>query len=296
MSGLVFGMDIGGSSIKLGAWDGTERRAWQTGLPVPDVVDQDTVVAAIAGYIGELAGSEGRPDAIGIGSCGVIRDGIVFESPNTVWDRLELVPRLQALKGYTAFLANDADAFLAGAMSRLGLTERSAIGITLGTGVGTSFRLEGRIIASGRGINPHAGHITINYEGGIATTGIPGTFEYYCGIAGLLRCYGAAGGDVTPREIADRAAAGEQRAIDAWNTYGGHAGVGLASLCNVFMPEVVVIGGGLALANAHFAEALDAKLNQHMMKSIPRPQVTYIEDQPDLVAWGAAVLAREARQ
>ncbi len=293
MSGPVYGMDIGGSSIKLGAWDGEQRLAWRDSLAVPGTTDPQQVAQRIAGYIESLAADHGSPAALGIGSCGIISGGVVLESPNTPWDRLDLVELLKKSGGYDALLVNDADAFLAGALDRLGLAAQSAIGVTLGTGVGTAFRLEGRTIAGGAGISPEAGHITINFEGGEATTGIPGTFEYYCGIAGLMRCYGAEGRDITPKEIARLADNGDGRARAAWTEYGTLCGVGLASLCNVFMPEIIVIGGGLAQAARHFDAALRGRLDRHMLKSIDRPRIEYVEDQPDLVAWGAAVLARE---
>lgn len=293
MSGPAFGMDIGGSSIKLGAWDGEQCLAWRDSLALPDTADQRQVAGRIAGYLESLAADHGPPAALGIGSCGIISGGVVLESPNTPWDRLELVELLKKAGGYDALLVNDADAFLAGALNRLKLDAQSAIGITLGTGVGTAVMLDGRTIAGGSGVSPEAGHITINFEGGEATTGIPGTFEYFCGIAGLSRCYGAEGGDATPKEIARLADDGDGRARAAWTEYGTLCGVGLGSLCNVFMPEMIVIGGGLAQASVHFDEALRDRLDRHMLKSIARPRIEYVEDQPDLVAWGAAVLALE---
>jgi predicted NBD/HSP70 family sugar kinase len=65
------------------------------------------------------------------------------------------------------------------------------------------------------------------------------------------------------------------------------------SLCNIFMPEVIVIGGGLAGSAALFRAALRNKLDQHMLRSLTRPRIEYLADEQDLVAYGAAVLARE---
>lgn len=290
---VYFGMDIGGTSVKLGAWRGSERLAWRDRLPVPDESTEVAVVDMLSGYVRELAAALGeKPAGLGIGSCGLIAEGVILQSPNTPWNRLSLVELLLDRLSFPAFVLNDADAFLLAAMD--GLTSRScvALGITLGTGVGTAVWLRDRLVAGGAGISPEAGHITINFDRPPANTGIPGTWESLACRDALLEIYARAGGaGKDPQQIADAARGGDSAALGAWREYGRLVGIGLGSLCNVFSPDYVLIGGGLAGASALFDASLASAVEQHMLAAMPRPNLRYVGDEADLVARGGARFA-----
>lgn len=284
------GMDIGGTSVKLGAWRGRERLAWQTDLPVPAVADEATVADALAGYAQDLAaGLDAAPTALGVGSCGLIAKGAILQSPNTAWDQLALVDLLHIRLPFPAFLLNDADAFLLAAMDGLETQDCVALGITLGTGVGTAVWLRDRLLVGGAGISPEAGHITINFDKPPANTGIPGSWESLACRDALLKLNEGAGGTGgAPPQVAQAARNGDPAALAAWREYGRMVGVGLGSLCNVFSPQHVFIGGGLAGAAELFADALVSALELHMLAAMPLPKLQYVGDEADLVARGGA--------
>ena len=134
---IFLGLDIGGTSLKLGAWAGRERLIWNQGIAVPDTSDPDEIVASIASAVrAALEGMRGRPEALGIGSCGLISDGVIHQSPNTPWDELPLEPMLQDALRLPVILINDADAFLLGVLEDYAPGLTHVIGITLGTGLG----------------------------------------------------------------------------------------------------------------------------------------------------------------
>ncbi|MBN2082728.1 ROK family protein [bacterium] len=292
---IVVGLDIGGTSVKLGAWRDGERLAWRDGLPVPATTDQAAICAALAGYIRELAaGLPGPPVATGVGSCGMISAGVIHESPNTVWDELHLVELLGAELDQPVTLINDADAFLLAALARLDNRAGVAVGITLGTGIGTAVWLTDRLLAGGAGISPEGGHITIQADGETGLTGIPGTWEHLAGRTALLGYYARHGGTARdPREMAAAADAQDPAALAAWREYGRMVGIGLGTLVNVFNPNWILIGGGLAGANRHYRAALTEALATHKLRTFPAPQLLFIDDAPDLVAAGAAIHAAD---
>jgi glucokinase len=288
---IVVGLDIGGTSYKLGAWDGAARLDWRQGI----APSASAVAGEVADYIAEQInafcdGLPTLPVALGIGSCGLIADGVILQSPNTPWDHLPLTSALGARLSLPVSLINDADAFLIDGLSVLEQQPRAAIGLTLGTGLGTALWLQGRLLAGGSGISPEGGHITLDFNGPLANTGIPGTWESLACRSALLQYFTEAGGPLAadPLEVAAAAKQGDAAARRAWERYGQALGAGLGSLCNVFSPEVVLIGGGLAGAHAWFDAALTEALNLHMLHAMPRPKLRFLDERADSVAHGAA--------
>lgn len=297
---MILGLDIGGTSLKLGAWrlapSGLERTAWRDGLPLPDSADGELVAEALAGMLcGFTQELDEPPAALGIGSCGLISGGIIHQSPNTPWDRLELVPLLSSRLPCPVRLLNDADAFLLHALAGLPERPACALGITLGTGVGTAVWLHGQLLAGGTGISPEGGHITIDYDGPEANTGIRGSLESLCCAAALLEYFQEAGGDpgLNPRQIMQAAQSCDGAARVAWERYGASLGAGLGSFVNLFAPQCVLLGGGLAGAHEQFEPALLAALERSKLHAFPMPELHWLDDDADAVARGAALFALE---
>src|SRR5690606_24279514 len=117
---LVLGMDIGGTSIKLGAWRGAERVYWREGIALPQSSLADEACMGIRGILGHaLAELPEAPAALGVGSCGLIAAGEVLYSPNTPWQSLPLQSSLGSACDYPVNVINDADAFLMHALQLL---------------------------------------------------------------------------------------------------------------------------------------------------------------------------------
>jgi glucokinase len=194
--------------------------------------------------------------------------------------------------GYPVTLINDADAFLLGALAREGDLPHGALGITLGTGIGTAVWLHGRLLAGGSGISPEGGHITLDLYGEEANTGIPGTWEQLAGKDALLRYCAERGGPQFSEaiEVARLAESedGDGPGHSAWRRYGHCIGVGLGTLCNLFSPNVILIGGGLTGGRRWFEGAMHDALRRHRLSAIPAPQIRFVDDVPDLVALGGA--------
>lgn len=298
---IILGLDIGGTSLKLGAWRavGThlgERLAWRDGITPPQAESAEDARAEIAAQITMFARQlPPTPAALGIGSAGLISSGVILQSPNTPWDYLPLTEPLAAQLGYPVALINDADAFLLGALAQQGELPHGAIGITLGTGIGTAVWLHGGLLAGGSGISPEGGHITLDIYGDEANTGIPGSWEVLAGKDALLRYCEERGGPFFGEaiEVAQLAEQenGDGPARSAWRRYGYCVGAGLGSLCNLFSPQLILIGGGLAGARKWYEGALHDALKRHRLRAIPAPDIRFVEDAPDTVALGGAYQA-----
>ena len=150
---------------------------------------------------------------------------------------------------------NDADAFVLGEWCAGAATgRRRCVGITLGTGLGTGWIVDGRITTTEPGVPPLGRARTLNL-GGIGLEEIVST-------RGILRRFTAAGGsvDVSVRDIATLARGGDRRAGTVLDGVSTDLGRGLGPALRAFAPDIVVIGGSMARAWDLLAPSFDRGL------------------------------------
>lgn len=116
------------------------------------------------------------------------------------------------------------------------------------TGIGTGLIVDGRPFRGAGGTAGEIGHITVDREGAICRCGNRGCLETRVGALALLELLRPAHGELTVRQMLERAQAGDQACrrvlADAGTAIGGAA----ANLCNLLNPERIVVGGELGAA------------------------------------------------
>lgn len=272
MSRAVIGVDLGGTNL---------RSAIIT--PVGDILDRlkeptkasEGHARVIARLIGNIASQRARAQerglevqAIGVGAPGVIRapNGVVVRSPNFPdWDNLPLRQELESAVGLPVLIENDANAAALGEQwLGVGRGIKSMIFLTLGTGVGGGIVLDGRIWQGADGMAGEVGHMTIRPEGRSCGCGNRGCLEMYASSRGIVMSYQEAlaavqhpseAGVLTSAAIYQAARDGQPAALAVMQEMGRSLGIGIASLINIFNPEMVVIGGGVKDAWPLFIEA-----------------------------------------
>ncbi|MCB2198578.1 ROK family protein [bacterium] len=255
---LALGIDLGGSSIKWGVVqpDGTILQDGR--VPLPDR-KPGTVADALARVVETATGSgETTLVAVGIGSPGLIDKTrrIVRTSPNFPgWQDEPLAGMVEELIGskIPVVLENDAN-LLVYSETRWGgaVGLKNVVVLTLGTGVGGGVLVDGHPVRGSGGGGAELGHIPIDIHGPRCGCGATGCFEVFCNITGTMReassVYGVAKSPVDPEALAEAARQGDDRAIETWKRVGQYLGAGVAGLINIFNPEAVLVGGGLANA------------------------------------------------
>jgi glucokinase len=177
---------------------------------------------------------------------------------------------------------NDADAYLlgevgAGAARGFG----RAVGLTLGTGIGSAFAVDGRLVTIGPGV-PTGGEIwNLPYQGGIvedfvSSRAIAGNYE---------RCTGKR------REVVDLAAAvpSDPAAKQAFIEFGQHLGIVIRTLLAAFHADVIVLGGGISRSASLFLPAVQAQLGDSPIQL----RVSELKDEAALVGCGVAAFRSE---
>lgn len=189
-----FGVDIGGTTCKIGLFDmnGTILEKWEikTNTENHGAAILDDVAAAVLGKLDEKNISKEEVQGIGLGVPGPVGpDGTVFKCVNLGWDVLNVEKELSEKTGIFVKVGNDANVAALGEMWQGGgKGHDNVVMITLGTGVGGGIIINGKIVAGSHGAGGEIGHIKMR-DGETATCGCGGhgCLEQYASATGIVR-------------------------------------------------------------------------------------------------------------
>ncbi len=268
MKKYAFGVDIGGTTVKMGLFEtmGTLLDTWE--IPtrtqengryiLPDIAD------AIEVKMEEKKISRLDIEGIGMGVPGPVSpDGTVLKCVNLGWGVFNVEEELNRLTGFKVKAGNDANVAALGEMWQGGgKGYKNLVMVTLGTGVGGGVIIDERILPGAVGAAGEIGHIPMrDDETETCGCGKKGCLEQYAsatGIVRLTRRYLEAHkdenvqtmlkDDYTAKDIFDAAKLGDKVALAMVDEVGLMLGKALASIACVVNPEAFVIGGGMAKA------------------------------------------------
>jgi glucokinase len=308
----VVGVDVGGTKIAaalVGA-DGAILGARRT--PTPP--DGDALLSEVGRVVRELATAAPTPPiAVGLGIASLLN-----HQGHALWStHLDLADRspaheLAALVNLPVAVDNDANV-AALAEARMGAARgyRSAIMMTLGTGIGGGVIIDGMIFHGGRGYGGELGHLVVDAGGPPCQGGCPsnGCIEAMASGTAVSREARAAAaadprgalavaqldrGALTAEDVVSIARTGDAAAVAILARAGRYLGVALASIANVVSPDIAVIGGGMgsAVGDLMLAPARDEYRRRVLPPGADMPIVTATLG-PDAGVLGAAMLATE---
>ena len=267
MASYVFGIDVGGTTVKMGLFqnDGTVVDKWE--IPTRTENGGEKVLPDIADAIlGKMAEKDiDRKDVagVGVGVPGPVDgQGIVHRAVNLGWGVFNMEETMSGLlDGMVVKGGNDANVAALGEMWKGGGQGYSnLVAVTLGTGVGGGIIIDGKILTGATGAGGEIGHIHIqDGETDQCGCGNYGCLEEYASATGVVRLAGrtlAASdmdsvlrtGEVSAKTVFDAVKAGDALAISVAEQFGEYLGKGLAAIAGVVNPEIFVIGGGVSKA------------------------------------------------
>ena len=248
----VLGVDVGGSSVKMGVLD---QDGGVAGVSKAESIANEP--EKMVELICRLASGYGA-DIVGVGTAGMVnhKTGLVTAS-NLGWSGLALRRMLEGGLNKPVWVDNDAQAALmAEVHSGVCAGARCAVYVSLGTGVGGALLIDGKPWRGGDNTAFELGHIITHADGVPCTCGRRGCFEGYASSTALSRM---AGGK-SARAVIDGAVAGNPEDCAIFEAYIHELGIGLISAISLFNPEVVAIGGGVSAAG----DALIGRLRREM--------------------------------
>lgn len=269
MANYVFGIDVGGTSVKCGLFqtDGTLLDKWE--IPTRTENGGSEILPDIAKSVKAKMGEKGiaADDVAGVGIDvpGPVNDkGELSIAVNLNWGYKNIVKELSnELGGMAVKAANDANAAALGEMwAGGGKGSKNLVMVTLGTGVGGGIIVDGKIVAGAHGAGGEVGHACVEpEEEAVCNCGNHGCLEQMTSATGIVRLakkYLAShdtpsslrerGESISAKAVFDALKEGDAAAEAIVQEFSEYLGRALAVFACVVDPEVIVVGGGVSKA------------------------------------------------
>lgn len=259
---LYVGLDIGGTKLLVASADGKGRILDRVQEPTP--LDVESGLAVLNRMITSV--SRGRKvAAMGAAIGGPLdwKQGIVSPLHQPQWRDIPLKEIMESRWTCPFFVDVDTNVAALGEYHFGGERASRLLYLTLSTGMGGGFLVDGRIYRGMNGGHPEVGHQSINFwctnpDRVICECGAPDCLEALVSGNGIRRIYGK------PAESLSR---------EEWQEVGYNLGQGLRNLAAVYLPDVIVLGGGVAIGGGEQLIACSVKQMTESLKIISPPRV-----------------------
>lgn len=302
----VIGVDVGATRLRVGYFSKDGRLLLRAESRTPSKGGRSSVARAVAELVESLA-VEGDFTAVGVGTIGPldVYSGRVVGTPNAGIKSFDLKEPLEEMFGVPVYVVNDATAAAWGEFKGgAGVGKLNVVYITLSTGVGVGAVVDGNLLIGKSGNAVEAGHIVINYRGVVCGCGGIGHWEAYAGGAAIPRLARvialdegwdsetagrAVRGEIDTPEIFRLWRLGDPFASRVINEVIEASAAGIASVINVFDPEIVTVGGSIALKNRDFLRRVAEAVPKYSL--LDTPPIVEASFGDDAVLYGAAWVA-----
>ncbi len=309
MKKYVFGVDVGGTTVKMGLFDMNANVLDKWEIPSVTANGGERVLPDIAESICKKMEEEDiakdEVAGVGIGVPGPVdAEGTVYKTANLGWDTVFNIP--EAFKKHLdlpVMAGNDANVAALGEMWQGGgKGYKDLVVVTLGTGVGGGIICNGQMVTGANGAGGEIGHIHVEDNE---------TEECGCHNIGCLEQYASATGisrlarkrlekdheasvlrdrEVSAKAVWDAVKFGDKVAIEVAEQFGEYLGKGLAAIAGVVNPEVFVIGGGVSKAGDVLFEYVKPYYMQYAFRGCRDARFALAELGNDAGIFGAAKL------
>ncbi len=282
MASYVFGVDIGGTSVKIGLFsaEGELLDKWEITTRTDDggAYILSDIAASVTAKMEEKSLAKEDVIGVGMGVPGPVRDdGTVIKCVNLGWGVFNAAEELSRLLDMKVKVGNDANMAALGEMWQGGgKGHANIVMVTLGTGVGGGIILDGKMLAGVNGAGGEIGHMTMDInETDICNCGKKGCLEQYASATGIVRLANKALNDtdrpsklrevqyISAKEIFDAAKSGDELASEQVEALGKKLGLAAAQIACVVDPEVFVIGGGVSRAGQIILDVTEKYFRQY---------------------------------
>lgn len=278
MKEYAFGIDLGGTTAKIGLFTTTGDLLEKWEVPT-DTSDQGArilpnLAAAVQDKMAQRSLSPDQIEGVGLGVPGPVQDSSVVAivcANLGGWGDCDAGAQLsQLLGGLRVQVGNDANVAALGEIW-MGAAKgcRSAVMVTLGTGVGGGVVADGKLIEGVHGAGGEIGHITVNpQEPAQCGCGKHGCLEQYSSATGVVRCMNKLleqnpdvpctlrGRDFAAKDVFDAARSGDKLAQQEVEDMTLTLALALGNIAAITDPEMFLVGGGVARAGDVLLEPL----------------------------------------
>ena len=308
-----FGVDLGGTTVKIAFFDETGLMLDKWEIPTVTVDGGARILPDIAASIQQFIEQKTVDPAsvigVGIGVPGPVSSkGVVNKCINLGWGVFNIAEELSRLVGFPVKAGNDANVAALGEYWKGGGKGcDNMVFVTLGTGVGGGIVVEGKLLHGAHGSGAEIGHMVLNRdETEYCNCGKRGCVEQYCSATGIVSMANKALAatdapsvlreveTLTCKDIFDAGNAGDAVALEVLDLYYSLLGEFLANLCCVVNPEAVVLGGGVSKAGQVLLDGIRPYFDQYVFHAARGARFELASLGNDAGAYGAFKLALDA--
>lgn len=278
-----FGVDIGGTFIKLGLFtvEGELLDKWQIPTRREDLsshILQD-IAEALEIKLIERKIIKDEVVGVGFGTPGpVTEDGVAICPANLDWKNKPVAKELSELTGLPCRGGNDVNVAGLGEMWRGGARGyQNVVVVPIGTGIGAAIIANGKVIAGAAGAAGEIGHIHVDDEiKEPCGCGAVGCVEQFSSATGLIRMakklIAETDRETTLRDVEqidakavlDAVKAGDEAAVEIFDKFCDYLGYSLAATAAVIDPEIFIIGGGVSKAGQILLDRVQAYFKKYV--------------------------------
>jgi glucokinase len=287
---MIIGLDIGGTTVKIGfidgggeiieKWEIPTDRANQGKSIVQDITD------SIMNKLMQLQLDKQQFIGIGAGAPGFINatTGFVYEAVNVGWKNFDLAGLLQKNFGLPIFVSNDANVAVLGENWKgAGGQAKNILAVTIGTGVGGGVIAGGKLIEGVNGTAGEIGHITVERNGSACNCGRNGCLETVASATGIVRQamesirqhpqsalakYYEEQADLTTKDIFRLAGNGDKQCKEILEYTFDMLGLAVANMGLVINPSKILIGGGVSAAGEPMLQMIDSAFQKYALPRV----------------------------
>lgn len=309
MTKYIYGIDIGGTTVKMGLFDenGDMLEKWE--IVTRKENNGENILPDIVKSIKEKNTEKSieTDDILGIGMGvpgPITEDGRVLKCANLGWGIFSVADEMSKLTGVEKVkVGNDANVAALGEQWRGGGRGfDNIVMVTLGTGVGGGIIMDGKILTGENGAAGEIGHITVNPKETLTCgCGCKGCLEQYSSATGVIRMAKErleasdkpselrkfAADEIGGKEVFDAYKAGDELAAEAVNEFAIYLGMGLGNVASVVDTQAFVIGGGLSKNGPVVIDIVKEQYKKNVMFALKNTEFRLAELGNDAGMYGA---------
>lgn len=273
----AIGIDLGGTSIKYALIDDAGNFLTDGKIPSYANISSQRIIEQLFSAIATVRNyaKENRISicGIGIGTPGIVDEGVILGGAENLagWENIKLAEIIKSETGLEVFIDNDANV-MGLAETEFGAAKgcSDVIFLTVGTGIGGAIIVDNKLYGGYKNRGTELGHVPYIANGKPCACGSVGCLETYASASAMIRQYVekldkngiSYNGTIDGEYIIGKYHEGEPLAIEVIEENCNILGHAIAGFVNIFSPQKVVIGGGLADAGDFYID----KIRKNMQK------------------------------
>jgi glucokinase len=276
MSKYIFGIDIGGTNIKIGLLDSKGNLKKTVNMPTEKEKGVKDVLRRLFLIIDKLIKDKKvKPGGIGIGCPGPLDDkkGIIISPPNLAdWHGLKLKKIFENKYKCRVVVENDANCAALGEFAKgSGKPYDNIVLLTLGTGIGSGVIVDKKLLR-GKGFAAELGHVSVNPKGPICGCGKKGCLEAYASATAMVkkgkRVFKKK--DITAEYLFNQAKRGNKKAKKIVNEAIFYLAFAIGNYANAFNPDAVILSGGITKAGSYLFDNLRREVKNQALEPMQK--------------------------